>query len=133
MTTVDTFVGSQGSFMSSSHLIAGEEEAILVDALFTKSDAQQMVDRVIASGKRLTTVYITHAHPDHFLGLSVVLDSFPEAKAVATPAVAEGMKPWPPRHMPPTHRCTETTWLRTTRWRTPFRSWSSSSRGRGSG
>jgi Protein of unknown function (DUF2630) len=48
LTTVDTFVGSQGSFMSSSHLIAGEEEAILVDALFTKSDAQQMVDRVSA-------------------------------------------------------------------------------------
>jgi hypothetical protein len=48
LTTVDTFVGSQGNFMSSSHLIAVEEEAILVDALFTKSDAQQMVDRVSA-------------------------------------------------------------------------------------
>lgn len=92
MTTVDTFATSQASFMSSAHLIAGEQDAILVDAAFAKSDAQRLAGWVQASGKRLTTVFVTHAHPDHFLGLPVILEAFPEAKPVATPAVAASMK-----------------------------------------
>jgi glyoxylase-like metal-dependent hydrolase (beta-lactamase superfamily II) len=89
MVSVDTLVGSPASFMSSTHLIAGDGDAILVDASFTKTDAARVVELVKASGKRLTTVFITHAHPDHFLGLPVILAAFPSATAVATPAVAD--------------------------------------------
>ena len=98
MVSVDTMVGSPASFMSSTHLIAGERDAILVDASFAKSDAARVVDWVKASGKRLTTVFITHAHPDHFLGLPVVLAAFPEATAVATPAVAEEAQAMAPQY-----------------------------------
>ena len=98
MTTVDTFVTSEASFMSSAHLIAGERDAILVDAAFSKSDAQALTRWVKASGKRLTTVFITHAHPDHFLGLPVITESFPGVQAVATPAVAEELQKVAPKY-----------------------------------
>lgn len=98
MISVDTFVGSPGSFMSSAHLIAGERDAILVDASFTKSDATRLAELVSASGKRLTTVFITHAHPDHFLGLPVILGAFPQVKVVATGAVAERMSTAAPEY-----------------------------------
>ena len=98
MTTVDTFVTSEASFKSSAHLIAGEQDAILVDAAFSKSDAQQLTNWVKASGKRLTTVFITHAHPDHFLGLPVVKESFPGVRVVATPAVAEELQKVAPKY-----------------------------------
>ena len=88
MVTVDTLVGSPASFMSSTHLIAGDHDAILVDASFAKHDAAAVVDWVKASGKRLRTVFITHAHPDHFLGLPVILEAFPQSRAVAIPPVA---------------------------------------------
>ena len=98
MTTVDTFVTSEASFMSSAHLISGQQDAILVDAAFSKSDAQALTRWVKASGKRLTTVFITHAHPDHFLGLPVITESFPGVKVVATPAVAEELQKVAPKY-----------------------------------
>ena len=92
MLNVDTFVGSDASFMSSAHLISGERDAILVDASFAKSDAQQLAQLVKRSGKRLTSIFITHPHPDHFLGLPVVVETFPEVRVIATAAVADAMR-----------------------------------------
>ena len=45
-----------------------------------------MVEWVAASGKNLTTIYITHGRGD-FFGIGALLDRFPNAKAVATPNV----------------------------------------------
>jgi len=90
--SVDTFVASEASFMSSLHLISGERDAILVDASFAKGDAEQVAEVVKSSGKRLTSIFITHAHPDHFLGLPVALEAFPAARVVATAAVADAMR-----------------------------------------
>ncbi|WP_411088905.1 MBL fold metallo-hydrolase [Streptomyces sp. 061-3] len=65
-------------------LIAGEREAVLVDTVPTVEDALKLADWIEASGKELTTIYITHGHFDHFLGSSTLLDRFPQARLVAT-------------------------------------------------
>ena len=70
-------------------LISGERDAVLVDALLTGDQAERLADRVEASGKNLTTVYVTHGHGDHWFGLGVLLRRFPTARAVATAAVLE--------------------------------------------
>jgi glyoxylase-like metal-dependent hydrolase (beta-lactamase superfamily II) len=44
------------------------------------------------TGKSLTTIYITHAHADHYLGLGPLLERFPNARCVAQPNVIEAMK-----------------------------------------
>lgn len=72
---------------SSVSLLSGEKEAVLIDALATNAEAQRVVDWIRAKDRRLTTVYITHGHGDHFFGLNVILEAFPEAKAVALPEV----------------------------------------------
>jgi glyoxylase-like metal-dependent hydrolase (beta-lactamase superfamily II) len=70
-------------------LIHGEREAVLVDAFLTLQDSRQLLEWVVERGKNLVTIYITHAHGDHYLGLQLLLDRFPNAKAVATaPVVA---------------------------------------------
>jgi glyoxylase-like metal-dependent hydrolase (beta-lactamase superfamily II) len=38
---------------------------------------------IAATGRRLESIVITHIHPDHLLGLPVLLDRFPEARAYA--------------------------------------------------
>jgi glyoxylase-like metal-dependent hydrolase (beta-lactamase superfamily II) len=72
-------------------LIYGQRDAVLVDAFITDEQAHALVDWVAASGKNLTTIYITHGHGDHFFGIGALLDRFPKARAVATPDVVKVM------------------------------------------
>jgi glyoxylase-like metal-dependent hydrolase (beta-lactamase superfamily II) len=72
---------------NSVSLLSGEKEAVLIDALITYAEAQRVVEWIRATKKRLTTVYITHGHGDHFFGSDTILAAFPEAKAVALPEV----------------------------------------------
>ena len=44
---------------------------------------------ILETGKRLTDIYITHAHPDHYFGLKPIKDAFPEARVIALPSVAK--------------------------------------------
>ena len=50
---------------NSSTLIYGERDAVLVDTLLTIDQSQTLLDWVVASGKNLTAIYITHGHGDH--------------------------------------------------------------------
>jgi glyoxylase-like metal-dependent hydrolase (beta-lactamase superfamily II) len=68
-----------------STLIYGKRDAVLVDAFMTVKQADDLVDWVAASGKNLTTIYITHGHGDHWFGIGALLERFPNARAVATP------------------------------------------------
>ena len=77
---------------NSSTLISGERDAVLVDTFLTTEQSQTLLDWVVASGKNLTTVYITHGHGDHFFGLAPLLEHFPRAKAVAIPEVVKAMQ-----------------------------------------
>jgi glyoxylase-like metal-dependent hydrolase (beta-lactamase superfamily II) len=77
---------------NSSTLIHGERDAVLVDTLLTTAQSKTLLDWVVASGKNLTAIYITHGHGDHFFGLAPLLDHFPRAKAVATPEVVKAMR-----------------------------------------
>jgi glyoxylase-like metal-dependent hydrolase (beta-lactamase superfamily II) len=77
---------------TSSTLIYGKRDAVLVDTFITVEQAEVLVQWVKASGKNLTTIYVTHGHGDHFFGIGALLDQFPNAKAVATTAVVKHMK-----------------------------------------
>src|SRR5271163_3750826 len=73
-------------------LIHGEQDAVLVDTFLSEAQTGELADWIAASGRRLSTIYITHGHPDHFFGLKLLRDRFPEAPAVATPRVVNAMR-----------------------------------------
>ena len=73
-------------------LIEGRHDAVLVDTFLTTEQSQILLDWILASGKNLTAIYVTHGHGDHFFGLAPLLERFPTAKAVATPAVVKAMQ-----------------------------------------
>jgi glyoxylase-like metal-dependent hydrolase (beta-lactamase superfamily II) len=63
---------------------------VLIDAQFSRAEAQKLVQKIHASGKKLTAVYISHSDPDFYFGLDVIKAAFPQAKILATPeTVAE--------------------------------------------
>jgi glyoxylase-like metal-dependent hydrolase (beta-lactamase superfamily II) len=77
---------------TSATLIYGERDAVLVDALLTQAEGRDLADWIAATGKNLTTIYITHGHGDHFFGAAEVLSRFPDARLVATSGVVEVMR-----------------------------------------
>src|ERR1700739_37991 len=77
---------------NSATLIYGEQDAVLVDTFLTVEQSNGLADAIVASGKTLKAIYVTHAHGDHFFGIKVLQDQFPGAKALATPAVVDRMK-----------------------------------------
>jgi glyoxylase-like metal-dependent hydrolase (beta-lactamase superfamily II) len=68
---------------STSTLISGDRDAILVDALLTTSEGQQLAAWVQTTGKRPRAVFVTHGHADHFFGAGPVLNAFPGAQLMA--------------------------------------------------
>jgi glyoxylase-like metal-dependent hydrolase (beta-lactamase superfamily II) len=72
---------------TSVSLISGERDAVLVDALIIFEETGRVVDWIRESGKKLTMIYITHGHGDHFFGLNTILAAFPDARAVTAAAV----------------------------------------------
>jgi glyoxylase-like metal-dependent hydrolase (beta-lactamase superfamily II) len=77
---------------TSATLIFGQRDAVLVDAFLTIEQAAALVEWVEASGKNLTTIYVTHGHGDHFFGIGALLNRFPNARAMATHDVVESMR-----------------------------------------
>jgi glyoxylase-like metal-dependent hydrolase (beta-lactamase superfamily II) len=77
---------------TASTLIYGEQDAVLVDPLMTKDESRALADWVVATGKNVTAIFVTHAHGDHFFGAPAVLERFPDAKVVAAPSVAARME-----------------------------------------
>lgn len=86
-TAADVFTADEAGGLVDSVLVVGEERLLLIDAQFTVPNAQRLADVIAATGKTLETIFITHYHPDHHLGLSVLMERFPDARPVAHASV----------------------------------------------
>lgn len=89
---IQTFTSNEAGFLVNSHLIKGETESLLVDAQFTRSQAKKVVELVKKSNTKLTQIFITHGHPDHYLGLEIIKQAFPNAKIVAAQGTIDDIK-----------------------------------------
>jgi glyoxylase-like metal-dependent hydrolase (beta-lactamase superfamily II) len=82
-------VGGGTFAATTSTLISGSSEAVLIDAQHIRTDVAALGDLIERKGRRLTTIYITHGHADHWYGAGELLSRFPGARVVATTPVLE--------------------------------------------
>jgi glyoxylase-like metal-dependent hydrolase (beta-lactamase superfamily II) len=95
--SIRRFTSSEAGAWSNSYLISDASEAVLYDVFMLRSDTLELARQLEQSSKNLTTVMISHAHPDHFMGLEVIADRFPKARIVSTADVVADIRqdgPW---------------------------------------
>jgi glyoxylase-like metal-dependent hydrolase (beta-lactamase superfamily II) len=84
-----TFFSDEKGFEVASVIVMGKTDAALIDAQWTLSNAHRVIAEIAETGKQLKTIYVTHAHPDHYFGLGVIAEVFPSAECIALPSVAD--------------------------------------------
>ena len=89
---LEVFNASENSFGVASVIVSGKTDAVLIDAQFTLEDAEKVARQIKKSGRKLTTIYISHTDPDFYFGLEVFKKYFPEVTAYASPATVESIK-----------------------------------------
>jgi hypothetical protein len=89
---LQVYNASENSFGVASVILSGKTDAVLIDAQFTLADAEKVAQEIKASGKKLTTIFVSHGDPDFYFGLEVFKKYFPEVTAYASPATVEHIK-----------------------------------------
>ncbi|MGK7897608.1 MAG: MBL fold metallo-hydrolase [Xenococcus sp. (in: cyanobacteria)] len=90
--TIEPYYAGPKAALVASTIIEGPENVILVDSQYVLSEASKVADKIAATGKTLQAIWITHAHPDHYLGLEAVLAKFPDTPVYSTADVVEVIK-----------------------------------------
>jgi len=86
---IDVFTSPDDQFWANSTIIEGAHEVMLVDAQLTKTSAEKVLQKIRQTKKPLSTIYITHEHADHFLGLEVFKEAYPGVRILANSAVVD--------------------------------------------
>lgn len=83
---VHTHTSGEAGLFVNSYLVEGERGVVVVDAPFTVSESQAMRAKLVDIGKPLLAVLLTHAHPDHANGITI-LRAGAEVPVLATAGV----------------------------------------------
>lgn len=85
---VHTLVSPAPMFANATHIIELAEELILVDGQFFAQYGQEFRALADSLQKPITRFYVTHDHPDHYLGMG---DAFADVKVYALPEIQESL------------------------------------------
>lgn len=83
--TTRAFFSDEEGFEVASVIVMGKDDAILIDTQWTLSNAYRVAAEILETGKCLKTIFVTHAHPDHYFGLGHIAETFPQARVTALP------------------------------------------------
>src|SRR6266478_7936361 len=87
--SIKVFTSPDDQFWTNSVIIEGTHEVMLVDAQLTKTSAERVLQEITETKKPLSIIYITHEHADHFLGLEIFREAYPNVRIIATSAVVD--------------------------------------------
>jgi glyoxylase-like metal-dependent hydrolase (beta-lactamase superfamily II) len=87
--SIRVFTSADDQFWANSVIIEGAHEVMLVDAQLTKTNAERVLEEIQKTNKALSIIYISHEHADHFLGLEVFRQAYPEVRIIANSAVVD--------------------------------------------
>jgi glyoxylase-like metal-dependent hydrolase (beta-lactamase superfamily II) len=89
--SIHVFTSEKDDFFVNSVILEGKDSVMLVDAQLDRFNALKVISMIKRMHKDLSLIYITHSHPDHYLGLDAFKDAFPKARVIAIPGVVDSI------------------------------------------
>jgi glyoxylase-like metal-dependent hydrolase (beta-lactamase superfamily II) len=71
-----------------AYIIRNATHAVVVDSLRNREEAAELAQAIRQSGRTLQAIFVTHGHPDHYIGSRTLKEAFPSARIlVASEAI----------------------------------------------
>ena len=86
------FPAGENGFFRAPVVVSGATEAVLIDGGFTFPDGKALAEAIKATGKKLTTIYVSQSDPDYYFGLKPIKDAFPDARVIAASETVAAIK-----------------------------------------
>ena len=86
------FPAGQNGFFRAPVLVSGPDRSRADRWRLHLPDGKALADAIKATGKKLTTIYISQSDPDYYFSLEAVKDAFPDARVLAAPATLAAIK-----------------------------------------
>ena len=86
------FPAGENGFFRAPVLVSGSSEAVLIDGGFTLPDGQTVAKAIKATGKKLTTIYVSQSDPDYYFSLGPIKAAFPGARVIAASGTVSAIK-----------------------------------------
>src|SRR5580698_6359601 len=84
--SIERFAGREANV--NAYIIHKATHAVVVDSLRNREEAAELAQAIRQSGRRLQAVFVTHGHPDHYIGSRTLKEAFPSARIlVASEAI----------------------------------------------
>lgn len=77
------FPAGENGFFRAPVLVSGDTEAVLIDGGFIFPDGLKVAEAIRATGKTLTTIYVSQSDPDYYFSLKPIIAAFPKARVIA--------------------------------------------------
>jgi glyoxylase-like metal-dependent hydrolase (beta-lactamase superfamily II) len=86
------FPAGENGFFRTPVLVSGATEVVLIDGGFTFPDGKALAEAIKATGKKLTTIYVSQSDPDYYFGLKPIKQAFPDARVIAASETVAAIK-----------------------------------------
>jgi glyoxylase-like metal-dependent hydrolase (beta-lactamase superfamily II) len=80
-----TFFSNEFGFNVASVIVMGQKECVLLDCQWTLANAHRVIAEIIDTQLELKAIFASHSHPDHYWGMGVMQQAFPNAKCYMLP------------------------------------------------
>ncbi len=94
--TVDVHAAAESDV--NAYVVSDGTGTILIDATRSSAEARKLLELARRRGGDPSLVFITHGHPDHYLGIGALLEEVPGLRVVVASAAIEadilGMSTW---------------------------------------
>ncbi len=90
--TLHTYLSPDDGFLLNTQIVETPAGLVIFDGNFFTKYATEVADYVQGLGKPIERIVLSHMHPDHFSGLTVLHERFPNASIYAFAEVTEYVK-----------------------------------------